>query len=258
MNRLYLNHILYWYHPLNLLNRMLCIFNANSWSMWKWPKRRKGRKHKARSARAACKSVSPQQRALAGFCRSSAAAGVTWLQHGALQTSVLVRADGETGITDCVFVKNSARACRRCCRSSSAKEPWVTVTAAHGTARRQRSCGKTVSTSKYYTCGYKRAINCKTSQRHTAIFFCSRWCKYVRVYDHHFIVSSLAGRSVIWSVLMVLWTLALSRTHTHTVLRSARPVSWAHVLCNSFSAFMLAQHLQVLTGIYLRVHLFCS
>lgn len=106
----------------------------------------------ARAARAACESVSAQQRAPAGFCRSSAAADVTWLQHGALQPWALARADGETGFPDCVFVKNSARACRRCCRSSSGREP--SVTAAPGTTPRRRSSGETASTSTYYTYEY--------------------------------------------------------------------------------------------------------
>lgn len=159
---------------------MLSIFNGNSWSTCQRPKRKKERKppgsfdtfhtcrlwirvHSAESAR--------------GLFTVCLLSQLSWCKCHMTPAWISVdqnaRPDGETGIPDCVFVKNRARACRRCCRSSSAREP--SVTAAPGTALRQRSSGKTVSTGRYYTYGYKRAlyatVNSVTTPRQTDVFF---------------------------------------------------------------------------------------
>lgn len=65
------------------------------------------------------------------------------------------RPDGETRSPDCVLVKRRATACRRCCKSFSARKLSVTATAAPGTAQRERSSGKIrpLARACYYTYG---------------------------------------------------------------------------------------------------------
>lgn len=70
----------------------------------------------------------------------------SWISTKEMSVRPNGRINDDPDVFECV--NNRAQACRRCCRNSSANE---SATGAPGTARRERSSGKPVSTSRHCT-----------------------------------------------------------------------------------------------------------